>query len=176
MIPKIINYVILSLAIGLTVTSGFSQNTSTSKGSTTKTAAQVFPQPIGYISDFEGILTEQQEQELTLLLKKHEQETTDQIAIVTLASLKPYDNINDYSLDLANYWGIGQKDKNNGALIALGKGLRNIRIQNGYGIESRLTETETKKIVDEIMIPQFKAGNYYEGLKKGLKAIIEELK
>ena len=129
-----------------------------------------------YINDFEGILSDEQEKELTDLIKKHEQQTTDQIVIVTLTTLKPYENIEAYSLDLANEWGVGHKNKNNGVLIALGIGLRKIRIQNGYGIEKRLTDTETKKIIDEIITPAFRAGNYYEGLSRGLKAIIEELK
>lgn len=154
----------------------YSQETKTSEPPTTKTDKKAFPQPVGYINDFEGILSDEQEKELTDLIKKHEQQTTDQIVIVTLTTLKPYENIEAYSLDLANEWGVGHKNKNNGVLIALGIGLRKIRIQNGYGIEKRLTDTETKKIIDEIITPAFRAGNYYEGLSKGLKAIIEELK
>jgi len=85
-------------------------------------------------------------------------------------------SIDDYSLDLANYWGAGQKGKSNGILIAFGKGIRKIRIQNGYGIEKRLTDEETKKIIDLYMIPKFKDDKYYEGLKDGLSAIFQELK
>ena len=152
------------------------KNTNSSNPFTTNTESKVFPKPIGYVNDFEDILTKEQEKELTLIIKKHENETTDQIAIVTLISFEPYENIYEYSLYLANYWGVGQKKKNNGILIALGKGLRKIRIQNGFGIEKRLTDSETKKIIDEIMIPEFKDDNFYLGLKKGLEAIIEELK
>lgn len=141
-----------------------------------KTENSVLPQPVGYINDFENILTDQEESELTSIIKEHESQTTDQIAIVTLTSLEPYNNIDDYSLKLANYWGVGQKGKNNGVLIALGKGLRKIRIQNGLGIENKLTDSETKKIIGEIMIPEFKNDNYYKGLKLGIEAIIEELK
>lgn len=143
---------------------------------TPKTENAVFPKPIGFINDFENILTEEEEKELTTIIKKHESKTTDQIAIVTLTSIEPYENIDDYSFDLANYWGVGQKDKNNGILIALGKNLRAIRIQNGIGIEKRLTDSETKKIIDELMIPEFKQNNYFVGLKKGVEAIINELK
>ncbi len=142
----------------------------------TKTESSKFPESVGYVNDFENILTDQEERELTAIIKEHESKTGDQISIVTLTSLMPYDNIDDYSLDLANYWGVGQKEKDNGILIALGKGLRKIRIQNGFGIEKRLTDLETKKIIDEEMIPNFKNDNYFEGLKRGLKAIIEELK
>lgn len=142
---------------------------------TPKTENAIFPKPIGLINDFENILTEVEEKELTAIIKEHESKTTDQIAIVTLTTLEPYENINDYSFDLANHWGVGQKDKNNRVLIALGKNLRAIRIQNGFGIEKRLTDTETKKIIDELMIPEFKVNNYFLGLKKGVEAIIKKL-
>lgn len=136
----------------------------------------MFPKPTGYVNDFENILTDAEEQELTTLIRELESQTTDRISIVTLTSLDPYDNIDDYSLDLANYWGVGQKDKDNGILIAIGKELRKIRIQNGFGIEKRLTDAETKRIIDEVMIPEFKNDKYYKGLKKGVEAIIQELK
>lgn len=177
MTQKSIKYIILSLTVILLVNScGLIKKPQKTELFTTKTESKIFPQPIGYINDFEDILTDEQEMKLTIIIKNHEQETTDQIAIATLTSLEPYENIDDYSLDLANYWGFGQKNKNNGILIALGKGLRKIRIQNGYGIEERLTDMETKRIIDDIMIPEFKKDKYYEGLKKGLEAIIEELK
>lgn len=135
----------------------------------------IFPQYTGFVNDFEDILTAQEEQELTAIIEKHKAKTTDQIAIVTLTSIDPYQNIDDYSLALARHWGVGQKDKNNGMLIALGKGLRAIRIQNGRGLESRLSDAATKKIVDELMIPEFKNDQYYLGLKKGLEALVNQL-
>jgi uncharacterized protein len=135
-----------------------------------------FSNPVGLVNDFENIFSERQERILTKKLKKHEKETTDQIVVVTLSNIEPYENINDYSIDLANHWGIGQKEKNNGILIALGKNLRQIRIQNGIGIENRLTDAETKRIIDEIIIPAFKRDNYFGGLQQGIDAIIKELK
>ncbi len=141
----------------------------------TKNNSKTFPKLLGYVNDFEDILTPEQENELAKLIGAHEKKTTNQIAIVTLTSISPYDNMEQYSLDLANYWGIGQKGKNNGVLIAIGKNLRQIRINNGYGLEARLTDLETKKIIDDKMIPYFKTDNYYEGILKGLEAIIAEL-
>lgn len=171
------NFTISILTVFLMTTScGLLKKSQTDNPVSTKTESSKFPEPVGYINAFENILTDQEERELTAIIKEHESKSGDQISIVTLTSLEPYDNIDDYSLDLANYWGVGQKEKDNGILIALGKGLRKIRIQNGYGIEKRLTDIETKKIIDEVMIPDFKNDNYFEGLKKGVEAIIEELK
>jgi uncharacterized protein len=160
----------------VTTSCGVFKKSQSDKTASTKTETSIFPKSIGYVNDFENILTDEEEKELTSLINGLESQTSDQISIVTLTNLEPYDNIDDYSLDLAKYWGVGQKDENNGILIALGKELRKIRIQNGYGIEKRLTDVETKKIIDEVMIPEFKNDQYFEGLKKGVEAIIEELK
>jgi uncharacterized protein len=176
MIRQAIRIVVISLWIILAgATNGHAQNTFDRKSSIKETQKVVFPQLVGYVNDFGGILTEEQKRELTLIIEQQEKETTDQIAVVTLTSLEPYDNLDDYSLDLANFWGIGQKGKSNGILIAIATGLKKIRIQNGYGIETRLTDVETKRIIDEIMIPAFRRGNYYEGLVKALESIKKEL-
>jgi len=160
----------------ITASCGVFKKSQSDKTANTKTETSMFPKPTGYVNDFENILTDAEEKELTTLIKGLESQTSDQISIITLTNVKPYDNIDDYSFDLANYWGVGQKDKNNGILIAIGKELREIRIQNGFGIEKRLTDAETKRIIDEVMIPEFKNDKYFEGLKKGVAAIIQELK
>jgi uncharacterized protein len=67
-----------------------------------------------------------------------------------------------------------KKNKNNGIVIGLSKGHRTIRISNGYGIEPILSDKETKKIIDEIIIPEFKNERYYEGIRKGILKIIEK--
>jgi uncharacterized protein len=146
---------------------------STSKSSKEKS---VFPEAIGYVNDFENLLSVEEEELLTKIVKEHEAKYGDQIVIVTLTSIAPYENINDYSLALANAWGVGQKGKNNGVLIAFSKELRAIRIQNGFGIEKRLTDAETASIIDTHMIPAFKEDKYFLGLKNGVKAILLELR
>lgn len=159
-----------------TTSCGLFQSSRTDNPFKVESEHPVFPEPIGYVNDFENILTDLEEEELTAIIKEHEAQTTNQIVIVTLSSIKPYHNLDDYSLDLANYWAVGQKEKDNGILIALGKGLRKIRIHNGFGIEKQLTDVATKKIIDEVMIPNFRNDNYFEGLKKGLEAILTELR
>ena len=172
-----IRVALISIGIVLTVAAnGYAQQAPAGKPSTTQPAKAAFPRPVGYVNDFEGILTNEQVKQLTVLIKKLEQTTTDQVAIVTLTSIAPYDNLDAYALDLANDWGVGQKGKNNGIVIALATGLRRISIRNGYGIESRLTDEETKKIIGEVITPQFSAGNYYEGLRGALEAITKELR
>jgi uncharacterized protein len=135
------------------------------------------PKPQGFVNDFENILTDREEKQLDSIVQAIEKKTTIEIAIVTLNDL--YTNSNDfdnYTLRLANEWGVGKKGKDNGIVIAFSKSLRSMRIQNGYSIEKKLTDSETQKIVDNIMIPQYKIGNFYQGTVDGIQAIMQYLK
>lgn len=134
-----------------------------------------YPRPIGYVSDFENILDSTQVQSLNAILSGYEATSTNEIAVAIVSTIKPAKSMFDYSLQLARCWGVGKKDKNNGILIVISKNLRQIQIQNGKGIEARLTNDETKHIVDSIIIPEMKNGNYYEGLRDGIDAIKKEL-
>ncbi|MDP4219070.1 MAG: TPM domain-containing protein [Bacteroidota bacterium] len=134
-----------------------------------------FPEQVGWVNDFENDLDSLTIQQLTTLFSDHEEKTTDQIVVVTIADFKPYTSLTDYALALANYWKVGQVKKNNGVLIALTKAGRNVRIATGSGMEEKLTDAMCKKIIDEKMIPQFKKGNYGRGLLDGSKEIVRIL-
>ena len=136
---------------------------------------QRFPKPEGVVSDFENILTNSAEAALELTISDHAEVSGDEIAIVTTDTLWGYDDIISCSLALANEWGVGKKDKNNGVVIFFSARLREIRVQNGDGITSRLTDDETQVIIDEYMIEHFKTGAYYDGLQAGLDQIILHL-
>ncbi len=134
-----------------------------------------FPDKLGYVNDFEKIFSGEQILELNKIIEKQEKETTNQIVIVTIDSFAPFETLFDYSLKLANDWGVGRKDKNNGIVIVFGKQIRQIRIQVGYGLEKKLKDEEAKKIIDNVMIPNFKNGDYFMGIKNGLNEIIKEI-
>jgi len=135
-----------------------------------------FPEPIGYVNDFEKLFTESQIKELTEIIVNHANETTNQIAVVTIDNYQPYETLFQYSYELAETWGVGQKDKDNGVVIVFGKKIREIRIMTGYGVENLLKDEEAKFIIDSTIIPEFKKGDYFLGIKKGLLEIIEEIK
>jgi uncharacterized protein len=132
---------------------------------------------LGYTSDFENIYTSEQVSELDSIITSFEKETTNEIAIVTIdSSWTNKESFDSLTLAIAGNWGVGKKDKNNGILIGISTGLRTIRIQNGYGIEVKLTDAETKLIIDDIIVPEFKNGHYFEGTKKGLFALMQEVR
>ena len=137
-------------------------------------------QPIGWVSDFENNFTEVQINFLDSVIAQHETETGDEIAIVTLqldsVAIKSTEEFEALSLELFNQWGVGKNEKNNGVGIVFSKKLRKIRIEVGKGLESKLTDKEAKDIIDDIILPEFKKSNYYEGILKGLQEIIKEIR
>ncbi|MBS0646403.1 MAG: TPM domain-containing protein [Verrucomicrobia bacterium] len=143
----------------------------------TKYKVQFHIKALGWTSDYEHIFTQDQIFELDSIIDKFEKETTNEIAIVTIdSSWTTKESFDSLTLAIARNWGVGKKDKNNGILIGISTGLRKIRIQNGYGIEAILTDAETKKIIDDIIIPEFKKGNYFEGTKSGLLALMQKVR
>ncbi len=134
------------------------------------------PEPQGWVNDFEHIFNAEQINKLERLAAGYKKKTGIEIVIVTYdTNATTADRFEELTLDMANTWGVGEKDKNNGVFIGISVGLRKIRIQNGLGIDKRMTDAQTKEIIDKFIIPSFKKGNYYQGTLSGLMKIMEHL-
>lgn len=132
--------------------------------------------PTGYVNDFENVLDSATIKYLTTQISQHEKKTTNQIVVVTVGYIGPYaDDLDTYTYHLANEWGVGQKDKNNGVVIIVSTGLRKARITTGYGLEIALPDAECKRILDDMMFPEFRKNNYAAGITNGLMEIIRIL-
>ena len=138
----------------------------------------LFPvRPLGWTSDYENIFTLSQIKELDSIIANFEKETSNEIAIVTIdSSSTTSEEFDNLILTISNDWGVGKKGLNNGILIGISTGLRKIRISNGYGIETKLTDAETKKIIDEVIIPEFKNAKFFEGTKNGLLTLMQKIR
>jgi uncharacterized protein len=107
----------------------------------------------------------------------YEKESTNEIAIITIdSSYTSPELLYDYSLAICYKWGLGKRQLDNGILICVSKSMRRIQIQNGYGISPVLNDIETKRIIDEEIIPYFRDGKFYEGLVHGVNVIKSKLK
>lgn len=138
---------------------------------------KTLPKPLNWTNDYENLFSDDEESKLNQIITDFEKETTVEIAIVTIDTLKvSSDNFEDLSLHIAKTWGIGKKDKSNGILIAISKGYKQLRIQNGDGIVPILSDEETSEIIQNQIIPYFKKEKYFEGTQSGLLNIIELLK
>ncbi len=82
----------------------------------------------------------------------------------------------DFGYQLGRYWGIGQKDKNNGALLIVAQAERKVRIEVGYGLEGALTDALSANIVNAVIVPQFKRGQFAAGIEQGTQAVMAALK
>lgn len=128
------------------------------------------------VYDYANILSEQEKTQLEQKLIKYSDSTTTQIVVITIESLKNED-VSQLATKWGQTWGIGgtQKD-DNGVIILLAKAERKIAINPGYGLEDRLTAGTGGEIIRNIIIPEFKAGSYYQGLDKGTDALFDVFK
>lgn len=134
------------------------------------------PQPVSQTNDYARLFSTAQQNQLNDVIADFEKKTTVEICIVTLDTFcVSEENFEALSHHIANTWNIGKKDKNNGVLICINPFYRKIRIENGYGIEKYLTDHETKEIIDTVLLPQYKKGEFFKGTIACLNAIISKL-
>lgn len=141
--------------------------------------AQAQPQPdfpalTGRVVDQAGMLDAAAESQLSRMLAAHEQATTEQVVVVTVPNLQGLP-IEQFGYQLGRHWGIGQKGEDNGALLIVAAEERKIRIEVGYGLEGRLTDAQSSIIINQIIAPAFKQGDFAQGITRGTQAIIQVL-
>lgn len=134
-----------------------------------------FPQLSGRVVDTVNLLNTNEKEAITAILKAHEEQSSNQIVVVTLNSLEGYE-IADYSYQLGRHWEIGQKDKNNGVLLVISLNDRKLRIEVGYGLEGALTDKISHEIIEYTLKPKFRQNQYYEGIQESINQIILAIK
>lgn len=136
--------------------------------------AQTFPQLTGRVVDGANVIPADERARLDQKLAALEAQSHRQVVVVTLPDLQGYD-ISDYGYQLGRHWGIGSKDKNDGALLIVAPKERRVRIEVGYGLEPVLTDGLSSLIVQQQIVPHFKAGDMAGGIEAGTDAIIQQL-
>ena len=127
------------------------------------------------VYDYAKLLSDSEKQQLEEKLVRYSDSTSTQIVVVTIESLKNED-IDVLSTNWAQKWGIGQAKEDNGVMIMVAKDERKVSIRPGYGLEDRLVAGICGEIIRNVIVPEFKAGSYYNGLDKGADTIIEVVK
>jgi uncharacterized protein len=143
------------------------------------TFAQTFPEinsPARLVNDFADILSADEERLLENKLVAFDDSTSTQITIVSLSNLDG-EPASSYAPKLAEAWGIGNKQRNNGILILVSMdNPREVFIATGYGVEEFVTDGLAKRIINEHMLPAFKQQRYYDGLNQGSDDLMQLLK
>lgn len=125
-----------------------------------------------YVTDHAQVFSPKQKQALEDTLRQFQQTTTQQIVMLTVPSMGE-ENIEDFANNVFSANKLGQKDKDNGVLVVFAQADRKVRIEVGYGLEGALPDAACYRIINHVMIPAFKEGNYTTGLLNGIRAIVD---
>ena len=137
-------------------------------------SAQTLPPLTGRVVDTAGLLDPATEAALDTQLAAFEQKSSDQVVVATVPDLQGY-AIEEFGVALARSWKLGQAGENNGVLLLVSRDDRKVRIDVGYGLEGTLTDALTQVIIQEDILPAFRAGDYSGGVQKGTDGILKVL-
>lgn len=133
-----------------------------------------FPPLSGRVVDAADIIPADTEAEIAGKLEALEAKTTDQFVVVTVASLEGYD-IQDYGVRLGRAWGIGQKGKDNGLILLVAPNEHKVGFEVGYGLEGTMTDALTQVIIQNAILPRFRANDFAGGIERGVDDAIQVL-
>ena len=153
---------ILALAFAVITTAALAQSSLT------------FPALTGRVVDDAGILDANTRATLEKLSADLEAKSSDQLVVVTLKSLQGT-AIEDYGYQLGRHWQIGQKGNNNGVLLIVAPNERKVRIEVGYGLEGTMTDLISNFIIQNSILPRFRAGDFPGGITRGAQDISQVL-
>jgi uncharacterized protein len=137
-------------------------------------AALTFPALSGRVVDQADILSPATRAALERKLAELEDKSGIQLVVATLISLEGQE-IEPYANELFRTWGLGEAEKNNGVLLLVAPNERRVRIEVGYGLEGTLTDALSKVIITNAIAPRFKAGDFSDGVTRGVDDIITVL-
>lgn len=131
-----------------------------------------YPEHTGYVTDNADVLSPEFEDMLNLKLKDVDESA--QIAVVTVQTTEPM-VIEEYTMELAERWGVGDAEKDNGIIFLVAIEDRKTRIEVGTGLEGVINDAKAGRILDDYVLIYFKDDNWEEGLNSGVDAIIKEV-
>ena len=137
-------------------------------------AAPQFPQLTGRVVDQANLLDAGARADIERKLANLEDKTGTQLVVATLNSLQGFE-IEEYGYQLGRAWGIGQKGKNNGALLIIAPKEHAVRIEVGYGLEGTLTDAISRLIIENGILPRFRANDFAGGVQRGVDDLIQVL-
>jgi uncharacterized protein len=130
------------------------------------------PALTGRVVDETGALTAEEKRSLEANLKAFEQRKGSQIVVLITGTTFP-EPIESYSIRVADAWKIGRKGVNDGILVVVAKSDRVMRLEVGYGLEGAIPDAVARRLIDEVFIPGFREGHFYEGLSAGIDRMIK---
>lgn len=136
-------------------------------------AAEVIPPaPRDHFNDYAGIVSTDTAQALDAELTQYERTTSTQLVVAIYPHMTSDSSIEDYTVRVAQSWGVGQKDKKNGAVLFIFSSDRKLYIQVGYGLEGALPDALCRQIIANEITPRFRQGDFTGGVTAGVHALM----
>lgn len=132
--------------------------------------------PGSWVNDYTNLLNSNQQRTLSAKLDRLEKATSTQIFLAIFDKIPDSYYLEDFTVKLFEKWRPGREKEDNGVLIVLFTGDRQIRIEVGYGLEGVLTDMQAGRVIEDVMKPEFKKGDYFAGLNNGIDVIISAVK
>jgi uncharacterized protein len=134
------------------------------------------PKPAGYFNDYAGVVSKEAAQRFNEQLAQFERETSNQVTVAVFPKMQSDSSIEDYTQRVAQAWGVGQKDRRNGAVLFVFAQEHKMYIQVGYGLEGALPDITAFDITEYQIKPRFRANDYEGGLAAGIDSIIKAIR
>ena len=138
-----------------------------------RAAETIPPSPSRYFNDAAGIVPKSTADQLNRQLEQFERDTSNQIVVAIFPKMQSDSSVEDYTVRVAQAWGVGQKGKKNGAVLFAFMQEHQLRIEVGYGLEGSLPDGVCHQIIENELKPRFRAGDYAGGLSAAVNAMIE---
>jgi uncharacterized protein len=134
------------------------------------------PPPAAYFNDYANVVSPATAAQLNRTLENFERQTSDQIVVAVFPKMQSDSSIEDYTVRVARSWQVGQKGKNNGAVLFVFVQDHKMFLQVGYDLEAVLPDVLCKRIIDEQITPRFRTGDFNGGLTAGVQSILAATK
>ncbi len=131
------------------------------------------PPPAHYFNDYAGAVSSGTVADLDAQLTQFERDTSNQIVVAIYPQMQSDSSIEDYTVRVAQKWGVGQKGKKNGVVLFVFTQDRQVNIEVGYGLEAVLPDATCHQIIENEIKPYFRAGNYDDGMRAAVTAIMQ---
>jgi uncharacterized protein len=140
------------------------------------TAETMPPKPDRYFNDYARVVNQATALRLNEQLAQFERETSTQLLVAIYPTMQSQSDVADYTQRIAQTWGVGQKGRNNGAVLFVFVANRQMFIQTGYGLEGSLPDAICYDITHNVIAPYFKGGDYASGLQAGVTAMMQAVR
>jgi len=141
-------------------------------GAFARAAETIPPPPQNHFNDYANVVRPDVARQLNDQLAQFERATSSQILVAIYPRMESDSSVEDYTVRVAQKWGVGGQAKDNGAVLFMFMQSRDVRIVTGYGLEGALPDALCKRIIEDEMIPRFRAGDFTGGISAGVQAMM----